>query len=302
MTNNHVVHSPPPISSIAQVMVRDGITHLTSRLSTLRQVPPHILIGTPQALMDVAREDPDALQLSSLSSVVVDEVDYLIETVPKKDPNKSFQQAFVKANKKVKKHPGVTRDLLDVIYATRKEANGRTRDEAGVSQPRRCRALFNASHTPQLILSSATLRSHLNNYVFDESGWLNKENLTKVKGAKLISQTSTRVSPLGVGDQLKTNDGLGGTDLSHSVLVVSKDGIENITGAVQVEEDMPYREGRQTISPETIFASPIALEVPNIDRRLVESTYWVWGLFFKRLMDSPDRVCKLTIAFQTQRD
>lgn len=262
MTNQ--VIPEPHLSSIAQVLVRDGTAHTTTGIASLREVAPHILIGTPQAIMDVFDQDPDALQLSGLSSVVVDEVDYLIETVPKKDPKKSFRKAVEKAERKLLAHPGVTRELLDIIYARRKEANEHRRDEPGVVQHMRRRGSGMVGQgAPQLILSSATLRSHLNNYLFDESGWLNKDNLLKVKGAKSeVAKPEEKV--LGA----YPHDGLGGTDISHSVLVVSDDGIKNIATAVR----LPQPERGEAITPESIFSSSAA-PVTEIDESLAESGF-----------------------------
>ena len=246
--------SVPSMSSLAQVLVRNGTSHLTEGLRSIRHTPPHILIGTPQAVMDVYKEDPEALQIPHLSSVVVDEVDYLIETVPKKDPNRSFHKATLKATKKLAMHPGVTRELLDIIFAKRKEINGRRKDEAGVTQHRRRTAvpenMQSSSGSPQLILSSATLRRHLNNYLFEESGWLDTDRLLKVKG--VVKEAS------GAHDQRLsvkyTHDGLGGSGILHSVLLVSDQKIRNIEGAAaglgaDDNGDM------QVIDAETLFRS-----------------------------------------------
>ncbi|GLB36042.1 putative helicase superfamily c-terminal domain [Lyophyllum shimeji] len=260
---------PPDISSVAQVLVRDGGTHLTQGLETLRQTPPHVLISTPQAIFDVYKEDPEALQLPHLSSVVVDEVDYLIETVPRKDPARSFRKATVKAQRKLLAHPGVTRQLLDVIFAKRKEINERRKDEPGAVQYRRRTEIAENPYTdglPQLILSSATLRSHLNNYLFEESGWLNKDNLLKVKGTKpqpvlheKQGSTATELYPL---------DGLGGTGISHSVLLVSEDGIENIAGAVAPSSSVFEAQNLQSIDPQALFTSSTEPEPVENDPEL----------------------------------
>jgi superfamily II DNA/RNA helicase len=257
-------YTPPPLQSLAQVVVREGLSHLTTGLRNLRETPPHILIGTPQALLDIWREDPKALQLSHLSSVVVDEVDYLIETLPKKDPNRSFRKAVIKASKKLQAHPGVTRELLDVIYAQRKELNEMRQDEPGATLHRRRTGLVEQrgdSPSPQLIMSSATLRSHLNNYLYEESGWLNKDNLLKVKGTTAGTQQ--------LGDQNK-NNALRASGILHSVLLVSDTGIENVSGAVPHTSDT---EEHQRIDAETLFAHPTNSEAIELDKHLVESKF-----------------------------
>lgn len=242
----------PPLASVAQVLVRDVSSHLTAGVQNLRETPPHILIGTPQALLDVWKKDPESLQLSHLSCVVVDEVDYLIETLPKKDPARSFQKAIIKATRKLQAHPGITRELLDIIYAKRKKMNARRLDESGATQYQRLRGLEeqrgNVS-SPQLIMSSATLRSHLIDYLYKESGWLAKDNLLKVKGG-----TTATKSLLDQDKKILTGDGV-----SHSVLLVSDTGIENIPGAVPHDADS-NNEYNQPIDAETLFASPGSTE------------------------------------------
>lgn len=259
------VHPPPSLASLAQVVVRDGFSHLTAGLRNLRETPPHILIGTPQALFDIWREDPKSLQLSHLSSVVVDEVDYLIESLPKKDPSRSFRKAAMKASRKLQAHPGVTRELLDTIYAERKAMNERRHDEPGATQYQRRSSLVENSGefpSPQLIMSSATLRSHLSSYLYEQSGWLDKDKLLRVKGAGVGTKS--------LGDQVESN-AFGSSRILHSVLLVSDTGIENIAGAV------PYRsetEEHQPIDAETLFAHPTeSSPIVQMDGHLVESEF-----------------------------
>lgn len=258
------IHPPHSLASLVQVVVRDGSSHLTSGLSNLRETPPHILIGTPQALLDMWKEDPSSLQLSHLSCAVVDEVDYLIETLPKKDPSRSFRKAVIKASRKLQAHPGVTRQLLDTIYAERKEMNERRHDEPGATQYRRRSGLVKQdgdSPSPQLIMSSATLRSHLNDYLYEESGWLNRDKLLKVKGGT-AGKTSVH--------EQDENNALAGTGILHSVLLVSDSGIENIGGAVPHSSVTEYH---QPIDAETLFVHATKSETVEIEleKHLVES-------------------------------
>jgi superfamily II DNA/RNA helicase len=216
--------SSPPLPSIAQVLVRDGLAHLTSGISTLKDDPPHILIGTPGALLDVMKEDREALRLETLSTVFVDEVDYLIETLPHKE--KESRKMREKARKKLERHPSVTKQLLDAIFAPRIQAFHRARDmpEENVTSVDN-----QGSYTPQLILASATLRNHLRQFLYRESGWLREEGTQKVRGS---SQTSAFMLERSQ-DGSDANSILGGTSLLHHVLVVKPDGsIENIQGAI----------------------------------------------------------------------
>ncbi|PPQ67078.1 hypothetical protein CVT25_005679 [Psilocybe cyanescens] len=189
----------PPLSSIAQVLVRGGGGQKEKMIEELKKTPPHILICTPQALMEVYEKEAEALELKTLSTVVVDEVDYLVEIDPRK----------------LEKHPGTTREILNMIYAKRKELNQTEYsvedDEEGrfesIREWRNERE--REEGIPQLILSSATLRVHFKDYLFEESGWLNTHNLVKIKGEQ----------------------GQGQGKILHSILVVKKDGVVNAEGA-----------------------------------------------------------------------
>jgi len=258
------VHPPLSPTSVAQVVVRDGLSHLSAGLRTLRETPPHILIGTPQALFDVWQEDPESLQLPHLKCVVVDEVDYLIETLPKKDPNRSFHKAAIKASRKLQAHPGLTRQLLDIIYAERKELNERRHYESGAVQYRRRSGLAEEpgdAPSPQLIMSSATLRSHLNDYLYEESGWLNKDNLLKVKGTTAGAQS--------LHDHGE-NNALPGNSVLHSVLLVSETSIENIATTMPSSSD---NEQYQPVDAKMLFGHTTNSEIIEIDGHLVESEF-----------------------------
>ncbi|KAF8647905.1 hypothetical protein AX16_006437 [Volvariella volvacea WC 439] len=255
--------SVPSIENVAQVLVREGQNHLGDGLAQLKKVSPHILIATPQAIMDIWKASPDALPFSRLSSVVVDEVDYLVETVPKKDPNRSFVGSYIKATKKLKAHPGITRELLDVIFAERKRENERRKDEPGAIQQSRRSGKLAGVRGPQLVMASATMRRHLTNYLFEESGWLNRDSLLKVRGSGSAAQKDSGTSRhAGVS-------GLGGKDVRHSVLIVSDEGIKNIEGAVNGPQQVV--EGRGMITPEDIFGGGNSgIPTEEIDQGLVE--------------------------------
>ncbi|KAM6498394.1 P-loop containing nucleoside triphosphate hydrolase protein [Amanita muscaria] len=249
------VDPPPDLESVVQILVRDGSTHLTEGLGRLQENLPHILIGTPQAVMDVWHKDRNVLQLQRLSTVVVDEADYLVETLPRKDPHKSFRPGVIRAAKKLLAHPGVTRELLDMIYAKRRELSEEHRDEPGLVQHQRRIGLketpSNAQHLPQLVMCSATLRGHLRTHLFQESGWLNKDNAVIFKGANAAPTTKSK----------KINV-VGGTGVTHSVLVVSEESIVNIKGAVSGTE--AARD--QALTPELIFGTAEDPEALDLDK------------------------------------
>jgi len=217
------------IASIAYVLVRGSGIPVDTHINRLEENPPHILICTPQGFMDVYKEKDEALKLSTLTTVAVDEVDYLVETAARKDPNKSYRLAYEKAKRKVALHPGATRELLDVVYSKRKKWNESWRCSSEGSEWEG----KEWEKTPQLILSSATLRAHLKNYLFEESGWLNKENLVKIFRDQYDKERKKKSELAGL------HSGKQGSVL-HSVLVVSEGGeTKNVAGAV-VGPDMKW--------------------------------------------------------------
>jgi len=220
----------PPLASIAQLLIRDDKMHLTSGVHMLEEVAPHMLIGTPQAVMDVYERHPKLLQLDTLSTVVVDEVDYLVETPSRKDPGKSFKKAAEKAKRKLLAHPGPTRHLLNTIYSRRIEVNQRRNDEAGWEIEKRRSGLPSDTMmppSPQLVVSSATLRTHLRDYLYNESGWLDRDRVVKISGSGNRPAEMVRR-----GDGAKEVDN---ASIMHSVLLVSENRVRNIPGAVTTD-------------------------------------------------------------------
>jgi hypothetical protein len=264
MIDPQTVTSPLSVSPIVQILVRDS-TSLSSRISRLNAEPPHILIGTPQVLLDVWNQDRHALQFTSLTAVVVDEVDYLIDSVPRK-PSKVMME---RAKKKIDRHPGATRQLLNEIYGSQIQVNSKAYDEPAY-QPWR-KDMQPPADTPQLILSSATLRNHLKIYLYGESGWLKKDRIVKVVGPPLSKRDRQTLRGVDHGDE---SDGLGRTEISHCALVVSRTGdVKNIEGASSAGDPASTTTSgdKLAIVPEALFES---LEVPDttvIDHELEQS-------------------------------
>lgn len=214
----------PNLASIVQVLVRGSEKSHEKLMEEIKETPPHILICTPQAFLEVHKMDNEAIQVGRLSTVVVDEVDYLVPTVVK-DRKNSYWKAYEKASKKIRMHPGPTREILDVIYARRKELwenqyDPEEDDEGRYNSVEEWRNDVEAEEEiPQLVMSSATLRVHLKDYLFGESGWLNGYNLVKING----------VIPGAAHEEEKKK--MGKTE--HSILVVSDTGVRNVDGAVE---------------------------------------------------------------------
>ncbi|KAF8807699.1 P-loop containing nucleoside triphosphate hydrolase protein [Phlegmacium glaucopus] len=228
------------IASIAYVLVRGTGIPIDKQIKKLEENPPHILICTPKALMDVYERNRGALGLNTLSTIAVDEVDYLVETAARKDPNKSYRLAYEKAKRKVARHPGPTRQLLDAVYSKRKEWNERRYSSERSEWEGEGVVGKEWKKTPQLILSSATLRAHLKNYLFEESGWLNKDNLVKI----FRDQYDQGRKKKEVKKSAAGHSGKQGSVL-HSVLVVPEEGeTRNVIGA-RVGPEIKWTNGEQ---------------------------------------------------------
>ena len=226
------------VASIAYVLVRGTGVPIPKQLLRLEEKPPHILICTPKALFDAYRKGSDALGLSTLSTIAVDEVDYLVETVPRKNPNKSFKEAHEKAKKKVARHPGLTRQFLNVMYPKRKEWNERRYSSDRTDGEK-------LKKRPQLILMSATIHVPLKNYFFEESGWLNKDNVVKIvkvdQPKKSVKKKIKRAGESEVTGERGT--------VQHSVLVVSEGEPKNVVGAM-VAPELKWTKGEAEVEAE----------------------------------------------------
>lgn len=178
----------------------------SSGISVLRDYPPHILIATPTALMDVLRKEPEVLRLSTLSTVVVDEVDWLLQ-VPQKGLKYSTEKT---ARLNQKRHPEVLKTVLDVLYTNTKT------NASNLLRKHLLQMKLAPINRPQLIMLSATMRNRLRTAFFGAYGWFRRGNVLK------LIKTSSGSRPA---------HGLNRT-ITHHVLVMSQDGsVKNITGA-----------------------------------------------------------------------
>ena len=209
ITESKIQAQRPELPSVVQVLAKIPGEQLEERLAQLERITPHILIGTPQVLLN----DYDRLKLHKLNTVVVDEVDYLIETVP--DLSDNFKRE--KIRKRIAKHPGPTRQLLNNILEPRmiNLDDPNSNDTPASTRPTKHPQI---QHVPQLILSTATFRSHLNRFLFQSSGWLTRGDMHLVKINGTPEKAGTSVwSP----------------NTTHSVLVVNEESeIRNIEGAI----------------------------------------------------------------------
>ncbi|KAF9787222.1 P-loop containing nucleoside triphosphate hydrolase protein [Thelephora terrestris] len=230
----------PELPTVVQVLAKIPGEPLEERLAALERVTPHILIGTPQVLL----KNYDSLKLHKLNTLIVDEVDYLIETVP----NLLDKFKREKIRKKIAKYPGPTRQLLNKILEPRMvkaDAPNTDRTSAPIRQPQ-------IQHTPQLVLSTATFRGHLNRFLFQGSGWLTRGDmhLVKINGNTEMSTWLPNVT--------------------HSVLVVNeKAEVRNIEGAIVSHDplDQSTEEGETTVqadNEEAAFRETITGELSEV--------------------------------------
>lgn len=229
MTGNSAV--PSSLPSIAKVLVRGSpsekiekefpdsmrsILSPSSDLSPLRRDPPHILICTPTAIMDVMQRTPECLQLKALSAVVVDEADALLEWAP------AHKSESVRTRKKVQermeKHPVLLRQIMDVLFTSEDRNRPQSHREA------RLTADIVPAQRPQLVMLSATMRSPLRNALYNTFGWLKRGHVINLVRAPSSSRPAHALGRTAV----------------HHVLVVSEDGhINNISGAKEPERTVP---------------------------------------------------------------
>lgn len=213
------------LDSLAQTLVRGSSVSLDERLERIRAEPPHILIGTPQALLEAYQRSPEALMFDKLSAVVVDEVDYLLEWLPQtRDKYKR-----IKATRMLRKHPTPTRQLLDTIYRP-------VRSPVSMQKPKDFEGEVmeldeSGMNRPQLVMASATFRANFRRYLLDSGGWHHQ-----TRGWVKIANNIKDDKYIADHEDNRAVYSLGGTAIQHHVLVVSEMGVRNIHDAAVSSE------------------------------------------------------------------
>ena len=202
-----------PLESVAQLLVRDSTVPPENRLDLLRADTPHILIGTPQALFDVYQDSPKILKLDKLSTIVVDEIDYLIDWVP---PTQDKYKRL-KAERMMRKHPSPTRQLLDAIYHTTRKPI--SKKQAIQAEEELVPTEHFGIHRPQLVMTSATFRAPVRRFLYESGGWFKQG-----KDWGKISSLRKPDSEIQNTEENRAVYSLGGTSIQHHVLVVSPTG------------------------------------------------------------------------------
>jgi hypothetical protein len=254
-------HHVPHYSNPAQIIVR-GQEEPSSHASRLRENPPNILIGTPQAILDVLREDEHAIDFTGLGTVVVDEVDYIIDFIPA-DASKDKKK---KLAAKIRRHPSPGKLLLDRIYSPRAQPDG----PAAVGS------------RPRLVVCSATLQKGLRQQLLYHSGWFRKGIDSVVKVHSELPAGETRKPEENVAAHDVTLDG---EVVEHCALIFSEDGsVKDVGGSVEPKqspesEDSTHGEEVQT------WTDPQDSDLPNIHAQPTEGELAVYpGLQITKLI------------------
>ena len=237
-------HNPHHLTP-TQVIVR-GQEEPSSHVSRLRENPPSIIIGTPQAILDVLQEDEHAIDFTGLGTVVVDEVDYIIDFIPagvSKDRKKKLAA-------KIRRHPSPGKLLLDRIYSPRVQSDG----SAAVDS------------CPQLVVCSATLQTGLRQQIY-HSGWIKKgvDSVVKVRSELPAGETWKPEKNVAA-----PNTTLDAEVVEHCALIFSEDGsVTDVGGAVEPNlshesEDSTHGEEVQT------WTDPQDSDLPNIHAQPTE--------------------------------
>ncbi|KAI0080287.1 P-loop containing nucleoside triphosphate hydrolase protein [Panus rudis PR-1116 ss-1] len=204
-----------PLSSVVQALVRGADNPLEQQLENLRRHTPHIAIATPQALLEILKEDPLALPVRGLSTVVVDEIDELVTYIPP-NTDKYTQMSLLRRERR---HPNVTRQILNYIYGVQPVTLIPNNKTGTVTRP-------HGFSRPQFVATSATLNAHFRRWLVVESGWVTERDDKVV----IVSGSSN-------ADYKTILEGNPPSRVHHSAIIVSKDGgIRNVAGAQPLED------------------------------------------------------------------
>jgi hypothetical protein len=211
-------------TSMAQVLVRGTGVTVDEHIARLKEDPPHMLIGTPQAIWELMERDLPALQPEYISTVVVDEVDWLIPSVTRS----AHPLKRINLERKFARHPPVVGKILDAVLQAQQTKPRMLEDEdTSWRDLTRAQKRQSGNRPPlQLVFSSATLRTDLRQLLEAREGWLTqgRANIT------MISGKSTRRRTLAASTAEVVH-----RSITHSVLLVNPDGVvKNIEGAVAI--------------------------------------------------------------------
>lgn len=238
---------------LANVLVRDAAVNMSHQLKAIQTTPPHILIATPQALLDGVIHNPEALQLPWLQAVAVDEADYLIPLASGAD-----EPARGRAQKKLDRHLSPTIDILSRIYGDYNAEEEEARSRGYVSKKR-----------PQLILSSATLHKGIREHLAYERGWIrDTKDAVRINGDILRQGIEPDPENIHV-----TVSSMGNVNVVHHALYVDPAGrITNIEEAVDASLSPPLSPSTSTQRRGDLQTIPVESQrnSPTVNRTRAE--------------------------------
>ncbi|GJE85733.1 DEAD/DEAH box helicase [Phanerochaete sordida] len=269
-----------PLESIAQVMVRGSLA-IEEQARAVAKTPPHILICTPQAILEALQQEEHVLPLREVATVIVDEADSMLESPPRKTDKDKY--AVKKYLRMLYKHPTPARQVLDAFYGVRHyadwiahKARQQREDAEGQLQPfMKLASGITKAHLPwrrpQLVITSATLSVSFRQGLYQDSKWLTKEEGDIVKVITHERQVH-RMSNLH-----------GSAAVTHSGLVynVSSGSITNIKNALEAPEDPAFPQkpvdieaelGDSELGDSETLSSQSAVTAEEVDEGKLEST------------------------------
>ncbi|EKM61225.1 uncharacterized protein PHACADRAFT_247700 [Phanerochaete carnosa HHB-10118-sp] len=175
------------LSSIAQAVVRGSSTPIATQARAIVKNPPHILIGTPQAILEALQLEQSILPMRELATVVVDEADSMLECPPRAD-----KYLIARYLRMLKRHPSHARQILDAIYRVQRFAEWckpklrKELEDAGTGghllrSPSGIVKTHLPLRRPQLVFASATLKAAFRHGLLSDGKWLTPEESDLVK-------------------------------------------------------------------------------------------------------------------------
>ena len=171
---------------VAQTLLRDGKeTDYQNQIQRIIKDPPHILVTTPKALEECLKNHKTELGIESLQAVVLEEADSLLG-IPSNDTPMEIAR-------RMRKHPPPLRKLLDKLFRLRPKVpppKKVRRDKYGVKP-----LAMQANWPLQLVLSSATLKPAIQNFLFTQSHWVDrgKDAVKMFEGSQALDPRATTI-------------------------------------------------------------------------------------------------------------
>ncbi|KAJ1305238.1 hypothetical protein OPQ81_000267 [Rhizoctonia solani] len=189
-------------STVVQVIARPNTTH--KKFADIRKNPPRILISTPGALIDAMRMGNLRLE-ATLRRIVIDEVDAVMK-IPLR-----YHQVQLR-NRHTPEAAQAIDKLLRIMWENRRPK-------------------------PQMVMMSATLKTHVRSWLFKQKGWM-AERVVRLHGIQ---------EKIKSGELERTER----TPVVHSAVVVEADGrLRNLSDEPSQQDDTNPEERERGILSE----------------------------------------------------